>query len=396
MGRVRSGKVKVMKVSTTSDADVKDLQKMFSQITGSSDAEREVLVPKITKIYKNLSEYTKLYNILLGNEAFTKQFSEYSFWFDDIKTFLESLKTSTNLDVTRKYSSEQSDFHTMEDKKLNDFYKSLKENTAMKKIIITSSNLAPYKKHLSAEAMDDVFIKREPGIILQPLAFTTLDLKLIWSIEGFSEKAKTFVLSILRRSYTIGMELYDIITSPDVDIKKFSKILVDSIAKMKKQIPRCDKAFAIIENSVQMLEENFKSYFRGSVEAGNPSIIIESFIIDISTSQKAGPSVTNEFRRIVSFLKEKGAQNTDPKVKKLFGMLNSQFSSMDSELGVKPVPSEEAIIEDPASDAISVPVEAPPAYVSVSEDVKEVAEVNGIDAENTVDSVTTAVENITL
>lgn len=335
MGRKMGGvKVKKLKVNTANSEDMADLHRMFGQITGSGDADRDVITPKITKIYKNIQEYNKLYRILLNFKAFTDQFSEYPFWFTDIEEFLKNLVESTGVDLSRKYDESESDYHAMSESDLNEFYKKMKDNTYIKKMIITGSNLALYKKCLHDLAtISDSFIYREPGITLQPLAFSTLDIKLIWNTENFNDKAKQFVLSILRHTYLIGIDLYDIVTSPDVDIKKFSKILIDSIGNMKKQIPRCDKAFAIIEKSVTMLEENFKTYFRGSVEAGNPNVIIESFILDISTSQKAGASVAGEFRKIVQYLREKGSGNTDPKVQKLFSMLNSQFSSLDSELG---------------------------------------------------------------
>lgn len=338
-------RAKVIKksVSSVNETDMKDLNKMFGQITGMANADRIVLLPKIGKIYKNIIEFNKLYTILLNFKPFTEHFNEYKFWFDNISEYLGQLISSTGVDIKAKYSDSNDDsnqmqhsFHSMDDDELNKFYKDLKENQSIKQMVITGSNLAPYKKYISdANNLDDAFIKREPGLTLQPFAFSSMDLKTIWSSENLDNKAKKFILSIIRHTYNIGISIYDTITSPDVDIKKFSKILIDSIAKMKKQIPRCDKAFAIIENSVSMLESNFKNYFRGSVEAGNPNIIIESFIIDISTTQKANAETTNQFKRIVSFLKEKGSQISDPKVKKLFGMLNNQFSTMDTELGIK-------------------------------------------------------------
>lgn len=335
MGRSRGVKIIKKKINATSDDDMKDLQAMFSQITGTSEADKEVLIPKINKIYMNIIEYNKVFKILLNFKRFTEQFEEYKFWFEDIAKFLDELIKTNEVDITKKYDDfNEHNYHTLDQKEINTFYKVLKDNVSIKSIIITGSRLAAFKKHIvDADNLDDVFINREPGITLQPLAFSTLDLKTIWNTD-INEQAKKFILSILRRAYIIGIDMHDIYTSPDVDIKKFSKILVDSISQMKKQIPRCDKAFAIIEKSVSMLEENFKSYFRGSVEAGNPSIIIESFIVDISTSQKASPMVTAEFKRIVSFLQKQSSQTNDPKIKKLFGMLNSQFSVIDTELEV--------------------------------------------------------------
>jgi hypothetical protein len=106
---------------------------------------------------------------------------------------------------------------------------------------------------------------------------------------------------------------------------------------MKKTIPRCDKAFDIIKNSVELLEGNFKGYYRNSVEAENPSIIVESFIIDVSMSQKANASITGQFRRIIMYMKKQSANNNDPRVKQLFKILNSQFDLMAKKTGVDPV-----------------------------------------------------------
>ena len=52
-----------------------------------------------------------------------------------------------------------------------------------------------------------------------------------------------------------------------------------------------------------MLEDNFDGYYRESVEAANPSIIIENFIVDVSVNQQPSASLTGEFRRIIMFIK---------------------------------------------------------------------------------------------
>lgn len=345
------GGAKIIKksISATSDEDMQSLNAMFAQITGASNADKEVLIPKICKIYRSINTYYKLCNILLKFDLFTSKFTEYSFWFEDIEVFLKNLVSSTGIDMAKKYTDDiEHHYHSLDNEELNTFYKKLKDNEFIKQIIITGSNLSQYKKYLTnivitpapdavsqTPKLNDKFIGNEPGITLQPLSFSTLDLKIVWNTEGFMFNDKKFILNLLKRIYETGIEVYDVVSSPDVNIKKFSTILVGSIAKLKKQIPRCDKAFAIIEKSVSTLETNFKGYFRDSVEASNPSIIIESFIVDISTSQKANASIASEFKRIIMFLQKNSANNNDPKLKKLFSMLNTQFSAMDVELGIK-------------------------------------------------------------
>jgi len=345
MGKGKSG-IKFKKVPVGSKDDTDTLNKMFEQMTGISNAEPDVIIPKILKIKNALVKYVKLFNILLGFSNIKSKLSEYKHWFDEIQQFLDKLLEQTNTNIEVVYDENSTDQIndlkkiTIDD--LNKMYKSLKECSFIKEIIITCSNLAAFKKYLeNKDKLDDKFIYKEPGLSLIPLSFSGLDLKLIWNIDDITQKDKNFVLSILHHAYVVGWEIYDIVSSPDVDIGKFSEILIKSITKLRKQIPRCDKAFDVIENSVKLLEENFKNYYKTSVEAENPSIIIESFIMDVSTTQKASPLVTAQFRRIVAYLKQKSAGNNDPKIKQLFSMLNTQFSAMDKEFGVSTDKDEE-------------------------------------------------------
>ena len=91
-----------------------------------------------------------------------------------------------------------------------------------------------------------------------------------------------------------------------------------------------------------MLEDNFGGYYKTSIEAENPSIIIESFIIDVSMSQKANATVTTQFRKIIMFMKRQSANSKDPRVSKLFKILNSQFNMMEKETGVNPDSDDES------------------------------------------------------
>lgn len=337
--------VKVKKMSVASKEEADALHNMFEQMTGAQNADIDVIIPKYLKLKKRIARYHKLFNILVNFNDFGELLGDNRFWLDEIREFIENLIKTTDtqpgtiydegdprqLIALKKYSEEE----------FNKIYKGLKDNEFIKRVVITGSNLSQFKRHIENSAnLDDTFIMKEPGFVLEPFEFSQFDLKWIWCSDEMTHQAKKYILSILHHAYIIGIEVYEILTSPDIDISKFSNILVDSIAKLRKQIPRCDKAFDIIENSVKMLENNFSNYYKSSVEAENPSVIIESFIIDISESQSASPVVTAQFKRIVAYLKEKSAGNKDPKVKKLFGMLNSQFSAMDKELSVKRDPNE--------------------------------------------------------
>jgi hypothetical protein len=322
----RHGSVRMKKINPKgADADdAADLNNLFEQMTGSQNADSNIIIPKYLAIQELLKKFIKIYNLLLNFSEFIDNFSEYNMEFDEIKEFINNLEK-----IIKDNLSEQ-DLTNMELEPLNVMYKEIKNKNEIQNIIVTGGNLKKYKRYLcDKNDLKDEFIKREPGFSLKPLAFTQLDIKMLWSANKLNNMAKKYILNILNHTYHISHELYDIITSPDIDIKKFSRVLIDNIEKLKKQIPRCEKAFDIIKNSVEMLEDNFKGYYKNSVESENPSIIIESFIIDVSMKQKTNANITNQFRKIIMHMKKVSSNNSDPRIKKLFNILNSQFNMMD-------------------------------------------------------------------
>ena len=382
----RGVKVKKMQQKgSVEDANL--LNDMFSQMTGSNNADSDIIIPKFIKLKELVTKYFKIFNLLINFDEFIKSFPEYTPEFDDIRKFLEKLEKIKNDDeLTEKKLSD------MNNDNVNKLYKELKNNNEIQTMVIISGNLDKYKKYLSDKAnLGDEFIKREPGLSLKPLTFTNLDLKLLWSSEKLTSMAKKYILNILSNTYSIGHEVYQIITSPDIDIKKFSSILIANIDKMKKQIPRCDKAFDIIAKSVSMLENNFDGYYKTSVEAENPSIIIESFIVDVSMSQKSNATTTSQFRKIIMFMKRQTASIKDPRVSKLFKILNSQFNLMKSETGTDPAFEEknepEEDIDEPEEkpeEDIDEPEEKPEEEIDEpeekpEEDIDESEKLNDVD-----------------
>ena len=332
-----------------SGEDVQMLNSMFDQMTGASHADPSIIKPKYEKIKASLTKFCKVFELLLNFKNFSENFPECQKGFAEIKTFIDKIRSEYDLAKTEiKTDSED------EKKEINEKFAKLKDSAEVQQIIITSSILGKHKKYLEdKDNLSDEFIRREPGLSMEPFPFSSLDLKKIWVSDNFNDMTKKFILRILSHLYKLGYEIYDLVTSPNVDIKQFSQVLIRNIGMLKKQIPRCDKAFDIISDSVMMLEGNFKGYYKTSVEAENPSIIIESFIVDVSMKQKSNANITRQFRKIIMFMKKKSADNNDPRVKKLFSILNSQFSLMEKETPgyVRPDDNEpESPPQDPAPD----------------------------------------------
>jgi hypothetical protein len=316
--------VKVKKIGAMSTEDTAALHTMFDQMIGTQNAELDVIVPKYVKLCNGARRFIKLFNLLLCFADFRKQFQEFTEWFDDIARFTENATESLGLDLNKSYV--ESDYTKVDEKEFNEQYKKFKNNKYLKRMIITSGELVKYKTHIGDLAnLNEVFIHREPGLSLRPFPFSRLDLKLMWVSDNITEQSKKYILTIIHHAYTIGVELFEVASSPDVDISRFSDILVASISQMRKQVPRCDKAFDIIENSVKLLETNFTTYYRTSMEAENPNLIMESFIVDVSLSQKADATTMMQFKRIIGFLNKKTAQIKDPKIRAMLKMANMNF-----------------------------------------------------------------------
>ena len=336
----RHGSVKVKRMMPKGSAeDANMLNDMFSQMTGSENADPDIIIPKLCNLNNLLIKYSKVYKLLLTFKDFIDNFPECESNFTEISNFITNLENI----ITDSSKFTEEILKSWPSDNINALYKQFKINKAVQDIIITSSNLGKYKRYLiDINNLGDDFIKREPGLSFKPIAFTGLDLKILWASDKLSNMAKKYILSIISHTYNTGHKIYQLITSPDIDIKKFSEVLIKNIEKMKKQIPRCNKAFDIIANSVHLLEDNFGGYYKTSIEAENPSIIIESFIIDVSMSQKANATVTTQFRKIIMFMKRQSANSKDPRVSKLFKILNSQFNMMEKETGVNPDSDDES------------------------------------------------------
>ena len=150
--------------------------------------------------------------------------------------------------------------------------------------------------------------------------------------------------------YKTSYEIYEIITSPDIDISKFSDIIIQSIQQAKKMIPRANRAFRKIEESVALLKNNFQNYYKDFVSTKNPTIILENFILDCSKEygDDVDLELARQFKRIVMFYQKKSqGKIKDPRINQLFEMLNKNFDMLNvKDTDVKEDSSDDEIDEE--------------------------------------------------
>ena len=187
------------------------------------------------------------------------------------------------------------------------------------------------------ESLKENFVKQEPGFTLFIFEFSSLDLKALWNDVNIKPYKKKYILTVLNKLYTTTHVIYKCITSPDVDVDKFTETLIRAISDLKKQpaLHRCHNAFRRIEQSVGLLKEKFDDYYRESVASENADMLVMNFIMDVSNQGGANASLAREFRTMIKYMhdvSQKTGKNKDPNVKKIFKMLNNNFARMEKNM----------------------------------------------------------------
>jgi len=73
MSKVKTKRV----IPKEAQADINEITKMFDQMTGASNADLEIIVPKYVTVRNRLRDYCKVYKILIDFEELKQLFDEY-------------------------------------------------------------------------------------------------------------------------------------------------------------------------------------------------------------------------------------------------------------------------------------------------------------------------------
>ena len=319
------GKKQYKVVSGGSDIDQTELLDMFQQLTGDPSK----LDPEIVK-----DKYERLKNDILRCNKLVLKFKE---------AILDRLHTKIGVDVYFDYEVKKiiefvDQVNDYLDVELNEenfvpIYQALKDSFVVEEYLKVCKALRQGEDCIKDRcALSDKFIKRAVGEEFYVFDFAKINFKHLFTHvleENFPEKeeldgCKQYILVMCNMLYITTQDIYSIVTSPDVDIDKLSELIIKAITAAKKQIPRCDKAFRLIENSVDMLKNGMSMYYKDFVASGNPAIIFENFINDISNDLHIDTQTLGQFKRII-FHFRKQANSMPKKNTKLEGV----FTTLD-------------------------------------------------------------------
>lgn len=332
-----------------SDIDQAELMDMFHQLTGDPNKlDPEIVKEKYERLKANIQRcngFLRKFKIAILDRLDSKNGKD-SFFDHEVRSL------TSFLDRADAYIDE-----TITKDNLIPIYQALKESFIVEEYLKVCKNLQQGEACIKDRAnLTDTFIRRSVGDDLFIFEFSKINFKHLFSHileENLPDKkdladAKYYILLMFNMLYLTTHDIYNIVSSPDVDIDKLSELIVQAIGSAKKQIPRCDKAFRLIENSVDLLKNGMSSYYKQFVASGNPFSIFENFIGDLSEELHIDTQTMNQFKRII-FHFRKRAESLPQKNAKL----DSTFSMLDKILnmmGESPNPDDTK--EDTSEDNI--------------------------------------------
>lgn len=317
-----SVRAKVQKKTIQDD----NLVEMFNSIL-NGEGDPEILATKEALVRASLKVVAILLKDMSAGPMF-KMFNEYSLWANDLSKFSSDVKEVLELKT----------------------YPEIKEHDTTKRVILVCENLTEYKHILDKipkmpadEKLPISWVLNRPGPTFEPWSFTKFDIKAIVTHPLATPTIRKYLLTMLATLFTKCYEIYEVTTSPDIDVKKFSEVIVSSMDKIKSipKLSRCKDAFNKIAASVDLLENKFSDYYRDMVQSKNPNCIIELFIGDVARSQDdVSPTLIRQFKTIIEFYKEQSAgKQKDPRVRKLFDSLNEKMTFLERDTtkpGIRP------------------------------------------------------------
>jgi uncharacterized protein YfbU (UPF0304 family) len=320
--------------------DEREMMHIFQQLAGDpSKLDPEIVQDKYNRLHESLSRCNKLmrkFKVAILDRLVTK--IGHDVYFDQ-----EVANLVRFLDNAEAYLDEK-----ITPENMIPIYQAMKESFVVEEYLKVCKALRQGDSCLKDRTnLQDSFIRKAIGDELVLFDFCKINFKHLFSHileENLSSReevagSKTYILLTLNMLYITTQDIYNLVSSPDVDIDKLSEIIIQAIKAARKQIPRCDKAFRMIEESVDMLKSGMNGYYKNFVATGNPTVIFENFINDLSGDLHIDTKTMGQFKRIIFFFRKKSEgmpkQNSE-QLNGVFSMLDKIMSQIDKDDMKKP------------------------------------------------------------
>lgn len=313
----------------------KDMAELFNQLIGQESREISITYSKYMNMKEHCAQLIRIFSILCKSSLVAVYVSS------EARVEMTTFCNETTCAIENLFQTQLPDAVFMNNESVgasvvNEFhikYDKAKTSNVVKMFITMCDNLAPYKDNFcNIGAMNHHFIQHMSGVSWAPLPIKKFDIKDLFCQCANKPNVISFIMTVLNKLFIHSIALYEIVTSPDVDISRFSESIVSYIGTLRKvpELSRCGKAFDKIKDSLQLLKDRFSDYYNDSLRTSNNFIIMEHFILDVSNNTQACPETTRQFHTIIQYYREKASQNGgDSKFTSVFNKLDSTIKSVD-------------------------------------------------------------------
>lgn len=322
----------------------KELAEMFNQMLGAGDTVNiNICYPRYIQLRGYVEKVLQVLDIFNNKCKFYESFQELLPCQKEINDYIERTRSQLAKDYFIDLSAYEWNLSMLSEEQVKEFskvYDNFKKSETLSVLVAVCDNLIQYKKYIGDEKnLSHKFILTMAGAEFCPFPFTRLNFKYVLNMVAVDNASNNTVtpitdllLSVLNKILNITHNLYRVLSTPDIDIDEFVNVVMRNIEEAKKrpEMSRCRRAFDKLTKSVEMLKENFSTYYRDFIESNNSTIIIENFVLDVAKNTKADPQLMREFRTIINYYKKIAAsQVKNPQVQGLLNKINEQFAKFD-------------------------------------------------------------------
>jgi hypothetical protein len=300
------------RAKTVKGFDGAEMTKMFNQMIGAEGGDPAICEPKFTKLVKCLQKFGIIYRLIVTT------FERYG-GLADVAEYVAPMSAQL-----AEYDGSP---FVMAD------YLKLKRSSWAIHAVKICNFLVLHKDEFEKKAHACDFIELSHDLEMKILPFSSFCLRRLFTEFQLTAHEKEFIAMVLEKMYILGREVYELVTSPDINIKEFINMMSHALNAVQKhpKLSRCGDAFKLIKKSLGMFEDNFGEYFKDFIESGDTTIIMQNFIIDVSTKTKANLKVSGQFKEILKYYRDLSANNKNPEITKLLSKLNENIVSMESQ-----------------------------------------------------------------
>ena len=214
-------------------------------------------------------------------------------------------------------------------------YTDMKVSAIVNVFIVMCDSMAPYRKNFKdSEKLDHKFIICMADTEWCPFPFSRFNAKTLFDIQGVGEHTINFFMTVLNKAYEFSYGLYEILSSPDVDIDAFVDLIRENLEAIQKipELSRCGRAFAKIYKSLDLLRTNFGDYYKDFLSTQDNTVIIQNFILDVSKQTGADIQLTGQFRKIIMYYRKISNSNgvSNPQITELTSQVDVAIKSFES------------------------------------------------------------------